>query len=316
MKILINIGLPKTSSTNLQNNFYPKISNIEYLGKSNDKSKNKLWVKLNEYIEFRNEKFFDDEKNKEQFKEDFKIFCQKSKKNILISNENWSVPYQKNSISGKDEIVSQWKKLHRLNKFILSLNIDFKYFLIFRELKDAIPSLYSTLQHRIVNLFGYDYADFNILLKSVLNEDKNFEGTRLFFEVYNLNKIKEFFPKDSLKVLYYSDLVNNPETFANSLFKVLEIQPENNLINAVSKKRRVTKKINQNYLVKGKSFFTSTFKFFLPKKHIAVWEFNSQENKISTGLLFKYNFLRILEFDKKLFDQVIKKLNLIRNYDN
>ena len=43
MKILINIGLPKTSSTNLQN-LLSKISNIEYLGKSNDKSKNKLWV--------------------------------------------------------------------------------------------------------------------------------------------------------------------------------------------------------------------------------------------------------------------------------
>ena len=171
--------MPKTSSTN-RKQLLSKISNIEYLGKSNDKSKNKLWVKLNEYIEFRNEKFFDDEKNKEQFKEDFKIFCQKSKKNILISNENWSLPYQKNSISGKDEIVSQWKKLHRLNKFILSLNIDFKYFLIFRELKDAIPSLYSTVQHRIVDLFGYDYADFNILLKSVLNEDKILKGPDYF----------------------------------------------------------------------------------------------------------------------------------------
>ena len=32
-KLFINFGLPKTSSTNLQSNFYPFIKNINYLGR-------------------------------------------------------------------------------------------------------------------------------------------------------------------------------------------------------------------------------------------------------------------------------------------
>ena len=31
MKIFINLGLPKTSSTNLQTNFYPNLPKLNYL---------------------------------------------------------------------------------------------------------------------------------------------------------------------------------------------------------------------------------------------------------------------------------------------
>ena len=33
-KLYINLGFPKTGSTNFQNNFYPFLKNINYLGKS------------------------------------------------------------------------------------------------------------------------------------------------------------------------------------------------------------------------------------------------------------------------------------------
>ena len=35
-KLFINFGLPKTSSTNLQKNFYPFIEDVNYLGRVQD----------------------------------------------------------------------------------------------------------------------------------------------------------------------------------------------------------------------------------------------------------------------------------------
>ena len=51
--IYINLGFPKTSSTNLQANFYPNIKNVNYIGRYIDKPNNEVFTKLIHYIEKR-----------------------------------------------------------------------------------------------------------------------------------------------------------------------------------------------------------------------------------------------------------------------
>ena len=58
--IYINLGFPKTSSTNLQTNFYPNIQNINYIGRYYNKRNSKIFDELDSYIQKReNSAFFD-----------------------------------------------------------------------------------------------------------------------------------------------------------------------------------------------------------------------------------------------------------------
>ena len=53
-KLFINFGLPKTSSTNLQKNFYPFIKKVNYLGRTQEKGlegNSEIFKELNTYIE-------------------------------------------------------------------------------------------------------------------------------------------------------------------------------------------------------------------------------------------------------------------------
>ena len=173
MKIFINLGLPKTSSTNLQKNFYPKIKEINYLGRNYPRKKTGLFNKLNDYVEFRNENIVNDNYIND-LKEEFILFCKNSERNILISCETWMIPYRRIDSSRKYELSSQWNKLDRLNKLMKGLDIEIKYFLIYRNPVEAIPSLYATIHHIITDIFGRKYGNFNFLLKKILKQDHKF----------------------------------------------------------------------------------------------------------------------------------------------
>ena len=88
------------------------------------------------------------------------------------------------------EIVPQFEKLDRVNKFFNDLNLDYKYFLIVRDKVTATKSLFVTESEYIDKLFGSECLDFNYFVSKFLNKDSDYEKMKLFFEVYNLKKIK------------------------------------------------------------------------------------------------------------------------------
>ena len=112
--IYINIGFPKTSSTNLQSNLYPILPGLRYLGRNYHIKKDKfnsidgvIFQELNNFVE-----------NRKKFSnEDYIRLIQDFKKNysnekILISNEILALnSLSKNNITNKMEIVSQFVKL-------------------------------------------------------------------------------------------------------------------------------------------------------------------------------------------------------------
>ena len=82
----------------------------------------------------------------------------------MISNENWVVPYQKNTLTNKVEIVNQEVKLKNLLFILNKLNIPYKFFFIKRDLNISIRSLFVTLQDRIRILFGEKFLSFDFYL--------------------------------------------------------------------------------------------------------------------------------------------------------
>ncbi len=244
--IYINLGFPKTSSTNLQKNFYPNIQNINYIGRYYHKPNSKIFDELDRYILKRENSAFFDQKRLIDLKENFKQIC-RHKINI-ISQDNWLIPWRKNNVTKNIEIVPQFEMLDRVNKFFNDLNLDYKYFLIVRDKVTTTKSLFVTEKDFIYKLFGSECLDFNYFVSKFLNKDSDYEKMKLFFEVYNLKKIKQIISGRDLTIFEYDKIKNNPKEFIKDFSSYLGIKIDENLAKNISIKYRVTEKEHGSYI--------------------------------------------------------------------
>ena len=231
------------------------------------------------------------------------------KKNILISSENWLLPYQKNNLKKKHEIISQWLKLKRLKKIMDNLNYEKKYFLIKRNPLEALPSLFVEIRTRIIDIFGIKYGDLNYFLnKSAENNYKN-ENLNLFFNVYNINMIKEVLNPEDVKIFDYSILNTNTEDFLKEISEFLEIEFNRNFSNLINTKTRVTKKEGKNYLINKRYEFLYYLKKIIPENILKI----VNKNKYLVQYVQKINIMNEISYDKKLLNKTIEKFNLNQN---
>ena len=294
-KVFINIGLPKTSSTNMQTNFYPYIKNVNYLGRKQGHGlddNTELFKEFNIYIEGGELATF----NKERF-EKLKIDFKKNliKKNNLISMENWAFPYQRNNQTNEVEFVSQFEKLERLNNFSKEIEADFNFFLIHRKPVDGIVSLFMTAQNRIEKIYGYKCLEFKKFLDKYENKDNDYEKIKLFFDVYNLDKIKKAFFGSKLKIFEYEDIKTNPKKFIENFFKYLDMETDLSLVDNITRKTGVSPRRNGLYFVKKPNLLFIFLKKLIPqfiKKRFGFLISFSFLNKILT------NEVSITEEDK------------------
>ena len=302
-KLFINFGLPKTSSTNLQKNFYPFIEDVNYLGRVQDsgpKGNSEIFNEFNLYIEGGSESEFDD-KRLNQLKKNF-IKNLKDKIN-LVSMENWAFPYQKNVKNNKIEIVSQFEKLKRLKKFSEDLPAECSFYMVHRNPTDAIVSLFVTAQNRIEKIFGHKYLNFKEFLLKYESKDKDFENMKLFFDVYNINRIKEIFSSSQLKIFHYDDIKNNPEKFMIDFYEYLNVKKDYSLLKNITTRYGVTPLKNKNYFVKTPNTLFILLKKFLP-------EFLKEKIKFFISLTA---FKSILLNDYEISNEEIKKLKRLIN---
>ena len=110
---------------------------------------------------------------------------QKNFKKILISQENWNIPYQRNHKTNKIEIVPQRIKHEKLLNFLNKIKIDYKIFFIQRNLEESIPSLFATMSDRINSLFGEQFLDINYFLDCIEKKKNGYEKLLLLLNVYN-----------------------------------------------------------------------------------------------------------------------------------
>jgi hypothetical protein len=281
--IIINLGFPKTSTTNLQANFYPNINDINYLGKNYKEKNLELFNELNDFIE--NRRNFSNT-DLERLIQNFKKYCNDNKK-ILISQENWILAYQRNNLTNKMEIVDQEVKLKNLIFILDKINIPYKFFFIQRDLKTSIRSLFVTLQDRIRLLFGEKFLSFDYFLDHINKKKSDYKDLLLLFDTYNLRKITKIIPKDKIQLFNYENILNNKEKFIYDLSNYLEIKINNNLINKLSIYTRITQKNKENeYQFQTKNKLFDLLKTLMPKFLINKFKF-LLEIKFIRFFLFK-----------------------------
>ncbi len=305
-KLYINFGLPKTSSTNLQKNFYPNIKGVNYLGRTQDKGlegNSELFKKFNIYVEGGELSEFDKD-SLDRLKQDFK-------KNLkgqinLISMENWAFPFQRNVQNNKIEIVSQFEKLTRLRDFVIGLDVDFSFFVIHRNPVDGIISLFVTAQNRIEKIFGSEYLGFKNFLLKYEKKDNDYKNIELFFDVYNLRKIKEIFSNTDLKIFDYEDIKNNPKKFLNHFLNYLNLSYDDSLLKNIQTKTSVSPLKKGNYFVNSPNSILLLLKKLIPK---------FIKNRVK--FLFSFSFLNKLFLkDNFITKQDTEKLNQILIKEN
>lgn len=298
--IYINLGFPKTSSTNLQTNFYPNIQNINYIGRYYNKRNSKIFDELDSYIQKRENSAFFDQKRLIDLKENFKQIC-KNKINI-ISQDNWLIPWWKSKVTQNIEIVPQFEKLDRVNKFFNDLNLEYKYFLIVRDKVTTTKSLFVTEKDFIDKLFGSECLDFNYFVSKFLNKDSDYKNMKLFFEVFSLKKIKETLPDQEITLFEYNKIVENPKEFVNDFSSYLGVKIDENLINKIITKTRITQKEGGSYILhQPKESFKLIKKIipnFLKKRIIALRIFKT----------IKLLFLRKVKVELNEGDEKLEKI--------
>lgn len=304
-EIFIHLGVPKTGSTLLQTKLFPKIKNIKYLGRNYGTDSNNLFDKLDNYIE-------NDRSSKEininEIINELNIYTNKYKR-VLISNENWIQPTSIKDKSHQIFVSNFWIKLERVNNIMKNINANISYFGVSRDQAEAIPSFFSTIHYRLINLFGYQMKNIDYYVKKIIeNKDLN-NDLSLFFDMYNYKKISTFFlRKFNKKIIFfkYSSLVDNKKEFLNNILTFLKIENCNSYEMLIEDKIRVTKKKNDSYISKIQISKTNIFFFYLNKIFPAIL-------KRSILKLFKYlSFYPSVEVSNKISR---KSLNLIKtNY--
>ncbi len=295
--IYINLGFPKTSSTNLQKNFYPNIKNINYIGRYIEKPDSEVFAELVRYIG-KYENF--DQKRLNNLKENFKQIC--NNKINMISYEGFVVPYKKNNITKNIEIVPQFEMLDNLNKFFKDLNLDYKFFIVVRNRIDSTKSLFVTLQERIEGLFGSECLDFNYFVSKFLNKDSDHEKMKLFFEVFSIKKIKQTLLDQDITLFEYDKIKENPKEFIKDFSSYLGVKIDENLVDNITMKTRITQKEHGSYVLhQPKESFKILKRIipnFLKKRIIALKIFKS----------LKLLFLRKVKVELSEGDEKLEKI--------
>ncbi len=300
--IYINLGFPKTATTNLQTNIYPVLDGIKYLGKfyiNRSENQNELFRTINLYIERR--KIFSNLEYK-NLVDEFKNYCIKYKK-ILISQESWVYSYQKNNFSKKWEITPQEIKLKNLLSFLNQSDIPYKFFIVQRDIKSSIKSLHVQSREAIRLLFGEKFLDLDYFLNYIYKKKNNHKDLLLNINCFNLKNIKKIIPENKITVFNYEDITNNPKKFLQHLFDYLEIEHDYSLINRLSFKERVTKKNKNLYHFRRKNFLFKLIKLLIPSFLVKKMKFLSRYRFISFFLLKK----SYVNPDENLLDDIIRE---------
>ncbi len=299
--IYINLGFPKTSSTNIQKNFYPFINGLNYIGRYYHKPNIDIFNQLNNYIESR-ENFSKEKLDK--LSENFYQIVKKNNVNLL-SSENWIIPYQKNNFKNNIEIVSQFEKLKRLKNFMDNTKINYEFFIINRQKDILLKSLFATLEERIIKLFGYSSINFSEFLKKFNKKDDDYENMKLFFDIINLDKI-EYILKKKVKIFDYETIKNDPKKFLFQFSEYLELKIDESLHEKLQIKTRVSETKNDKYLVNEPNIIFKFLKKIIPKKIKKLLEKYKLYNKFSVIL----NKKKIVDGDddlKKIINEIYKK---------
>jgi len=202
-KLIICIGYPKTGTTYLQNFFFNKIKNINYIG-IKKKFDSDLFYLRKSIIKNSDKDF---KKNLPNLK---KIFKKKLKKNSinLYSDEHFLNP----SFFGYERTIK------RLNHFLKEFKKKLTVIVFKRKQSDLILSNYKESEHvkKVLKINSFNEL-LTKLKKNTLNRNDKF-----FLEQYNFEKLKKYLTKNlTKKIIFYDyeDFAKNNKKFLKNFLK-------------------------------------------------------------------------------------------------
>ena len=291
-KIIFHLGFPRTGTTYLQSKLFPKLKNINFLGKPFNKKNAKIFYEFEKKIFSYDNLYF--EKRKKILEKEIKILF-KDKIN-LISHEgllrNTRFYEKEHKYFKGNNYSNNLKRIYRILKNIIPKeNI---YFLIFiRKQNNLLPSYYSNFWKSEYQLSkSINYTKF---IRDCLETSKfNFGKIIDYNELYDY--LTSFIPKSRVKFIDYESFFSKEKIklklFAklfNHNFEYIENLISYNLVNS--------NKIKSYYYYKGLNTFLPKI---LQKKFIQTSEI---DNKI-------FNFYKKGNF---ILDRKIPYLNLKSN---
>ena len=287
-KLIISIGYPKTGTTYLQNFFFNKIRNINYIGIKEKFDPDLFFIRKSVIKNSDN----DFKKNLPFLK---RIIKKKIKKNSinLYSDEHYLSP----SIYGYERTIK------RLNQILKEFKKSLTIIVFKRKQSDLILSNYKEAKHVKKVLKINSFNEFLIKLeRKKLNRNDKF-----FLEQYNFHKLKKYLYKNlSKKIIFYNyeDFAKNNKKFLKNFLK------ENSFI---MNDQIEFIKINQNVIEKDTIKTKHNMKKIVFKNWIIFIKkilINFLPSKIKYFL--KDNILMIIFFKKEKVN--LELLNLIDNY--
>tara|TARA_E500000331_G_scaffold278779_1_gene271716 strand:+ start:46 stop:954 length:909 start_codon:yes stop_codon:yes gene_type:complete len=286
--IYIHLGPPRTASSLLQENFFPNIEKINFIGKKDPRKEDYLSNLIKEY-------FFDEKKNESKIIE----FFNKLDKNqiLLFSDDNILLPFYSDK---KNEILFQdvTQNILILENLLYRVGYKTHYFVIKRDPITALKSFYFKFTYYLTN---YDFSLNNI---NNLIYKKNDPNIKKILNIYDYSKLEEFFNKKmnkKIEMFQYENLLNNKKKFVNDIENFFKINIENKdfLIKKLEERNNESQKVDSGYLYKT-SFIKKIKLFYLINKIIPI-TFKKAISKILS--IFSINI-----FSHKTEDKVTDKL--------
>lgn len=285
--IFIHPGFPKTGTTLLQQEYFPKIPHF-YLSNKNNEFKFKIIKKINSLNNFE----FNSELNQMHF--DFEKIIENTKNlNLIISYEGFFNPLRKKGITNTETIK-------RLN-FFFSTYGEVRFIICIRKYFDIFSSYYDQVYDQIENILKLDD------IKKLLD---NFKYSNLLNFLEN-NEI-------NYKIFFFEDLKLNQNNFINEISTYLELNSKkykisnNKIINSTKEKKNSLFKLSyikntfpsfQNFIYNIFSSAAYVRKFKKSKRKIFIRRNNNNLSEIRNQINEYYgkDFLSIkVDIKKKM----------------
>jgi hypothetical protein len=208
--VYIHIGYPKTATTSLQNDFFPFINNIEYIGR--DYSKDRLYE--NKFLFVKDYLHGKSQKNNPKISS--KLYHLLTREKTLISEESITsylfMPESKNKPSYTiKELISRLKILFNTELF------NVKIFLSIRRQYSFIPSLFS--EFYIPHYFNNDkyntFKKFKYFFENHTQND-NFLSKLLDYDSFH-NELISAYGYNNVKVLIFERAIDDQIKFLEEI---------------------------------------------------------------------------------------------------
>ena len=316
-RILLHLGLPKTATTTLQQEFFVllhRMGKINYIGKRGDnafkfkKTKNK---QENNFHKIYSD-IFSPLRRVENFEAKYPTYKKKiqsiidEKKINVISDENLFFSFQ--SAKHHSQVFDE-KLIEKIQRLLNPHKIE-----VLLVLRRQESFLYSWYTHHFSHIWFYTKNNENIHryyknLNQILSQEKI--GVLFNYKDILLQLQKKF---TKIYGLFFEELQETPESYYKKIFKILKIE--------FSSKNFPTKKLNiknkqkdgvyipsikhpsgdffDKPLIRNKNFFLYFFFFYLAK--------------VLSRIFIRYNFLLSQKKKKIIFDKLIKMPVFFLNY--